>query len=324
MLNRRLLLSGLALSGLTVRLAMAAQPYPTRTVKIVVPFPPGTPSEFVIRALADRLSSKFQQPFIIENRPGGAGGTLGATAVAAAEPDGYTLLASPPGPLVTAATMFKNLGYDPAALVPVARLFESPMLLVVHPSLPVKSVDELVRHAKAHPRTINFASPGFGTFPHLLAEMLKASAGIDIDHVPYNGSAAALKDVLAGHVTMCFETSTLVIPQVEAGTLRVLATASEARVERLPGTPTMSESGYPHLVGSFWSGLVAPGGTPAEIVATINSAANEAMQSPQVADALAKLAGHQRTGTPERFREFIADERRKWSNLIRSAGIAAR
>ena len=308
MLNRRVLLAGLALSGLSARLATAAQPYPTRTVKIVVPFPPGTPSEFVIRALADRLSEKFKQPFIIENRPGGAGGTLGATAVAAAEPDGYTLLASPPGPLVTAAAMFRNLAYDPAALVPVARLFESPILLAVHPSLPVKSVDELVRHAKTHPRTINFASPGFGTFPHLLGEMLKVSAGIDIDHVPYNGSAAALKDVIAGHVNMCFETSTLVIPQAEAGTLRVLATASEARVERLPETPTMPECGYPHLIGSFWSGLVAPSGTPSEIVAVINSAANEAMQSPQVATALARLAARRQTGTPERFRELITDE----------------
>jgi tripartite-type tricarboxylate transporter receptor subunit TctC len=323
MLDRRSLLAGLAVSAVAAPRTKAAQPYPSRPVKIIVPFPPGTPSEFVIRALAELLSEKFKQPFVIENRPGGAGGTVGAAAVATAEPDGHTLLASPPGPLVTAKAIFKNLAYDPAMLVPVARLFESPTLLVVHPSLPVNSVEELVRHAKAHPRTIDFASPGFGTQPHLLGEMLKAAAGIEINHVPYSGPAAALRDVVAGHVKMCFETSTLIIPQAEAGTLRVLAAASEARIERLPAAPTMPESGYPHLTGGFWSGLVAPPATPAGIVAAINAAANEAMDSPKVSSALATLAARQRTGTPEQFRAFIAAETAKWGEVIRSAGIKA-
>jgi len=322
MLNRRSLLAGLALSAVLAPRTMAEQPYPSRTVKIVIPFPPGTPSTFVIRALADRLSEKFKQPFIIENR-GGAGGTLGAAAVAAAEPDGYTLLASSPGPLVTAAAMFKTLNYDPTALVPVARLFDSPQLLAIHPSLPVSSVEELVRHAKAHPRTINFASPGVGTFPHLLGEMLKTSAGIQIDHVPYNGPSAALNDVVAGHVKMYFETSPLIIPLAEAGTLRVLAVAAETRVERLPNIPTMRESGYPNVLGSFWSGLVAPPGTPAHIVTAINAAANEAIRSAELGDALAKLAARPQTGTPHEFGEFIAAETRKWGSVIRSAGIKA-
>jgi tripartite-type tricarboxylate transporter receptor subunit TctC len=301
--------------------ATAEPSYPSRTVKIVMPFPPGTPSEFVIRALAEQLSEKFKQPFIIENRPGGAGGTVGAAAVAAAASDGYTLLASSPGPLVTAAAMFKNLPYDPAALVPIARLFESPQLLAVHPSVPAKSLEGFVLYAKAHPRTINFASPGIGTFPHLLGEMLKASAGIEIDHVPYSGPAAALKDVVAGHVKMYFETSTLIIPQAEAGAVRVLAAASETRTERLPDIPTTRESGYPGVVGAFWSGLLAPPGTPAEIVGSLNAAANEAMESAEVGNALTKLAAHRRTGSPEQFREFISAESKKWTDVIRSAGI---
>jgi len=178
-----------------------------------------------------------------------------------------------------------------------------------------------VRHAKAHPRTINFASPGVGTFPHLLGEMLKASAGIEIDHVPYNGAAAALNDVVAGHVKMYFETSPLIIPQAEAGALRVLAVASETRVERLPDIPTTRESGYPELLGSFWSGLVAPPGTPANIVTAINAATNDAMRSAELGNALAKLAARPQTGSPHEFREFIAAETRKWSSVIRSAGI---
>jgi tripartite-type tricarboxylate transporter receptor subunit TctC len=321
MLNRRSLLAGFASSALVAPHTAAEQSYPSRTVRIVVPFPPGTPSEFVIRALAAWLSEKFKQSFIIENRPGGAGGTLGAAAVAVAEPDGYTLLATPPGPLVTAKTIFANLTYESAAFVPVARLFDSPLLMVIHPSLPAKSVDEFVRYAKAHPRTISFASPGLGTFPHLLGEMLKSRAGIEIDHVPYSGPAAALKDVLAGHVKMCFETSTLIIPQAQAGTLRVLAAASEMRIDSMPETPTMGESGYPDIIASFWSGLVAPRGTPDAIVATLNAAANKAMQSPQVGNALAKLAARRQTGTPNQFRQFIAAETLKWSSVIRSAGI---
>ena len=210
MLTRRSLIAASAFTGLTARLPIyAAQAYPVRTVKIVVPFPPGTPSEFVIRVLADRLSARFKQPFIIENRPGGAGGTLGAAAVAIADPDGYTLLASPPGPLVTAAAIYKNLGYDPATLVPVALLFNTPQLLAVHPSVPAASLHELVQHARARPGALNFASPGYGTQPHLLGEILKRSAGIDIVHVPYKGPAAALTDLLAGQVQMYFETSPL-------------------------------------------------------------------------------------------------------------------
>ena len=322
MLTRRSLIAASALTGLTAGLPVyAAQAYPARTVKIVVPFPPGTPSEFVIRVLADRLSARFKQPFIIENRPGGAGGTLGAAAVATADPDGYTLLASPPGPLVTAAAIYKNLGYDPATLVPVALLFNSPQLLAVHPSVPAKSLHELIQHARARPGALNFASPGYGTQPHLLGEILKRSAGIDIVHVPYKGPAAALTDLLAGQVQIYFETSPLVLPQAQAGKLRVLAVAGNSRLNHLPEVPTTHESGFPHLLGGFWSGLVAPPGTPASIVEAINVTINEAMRSAEVQSAIEKLGGSQQLGTPAEFGAFISAETRRWTEIIRVADV---
>jgi tripartite-type tricarboxylate transporter receptor subunit TctC len=322
MLTRRSLIAASAVTGLTgVLPTYAAQPYPARTVKIVVPFPPGTPSEFVIRALADRLSARFKQPFIVENRSGGAGGTLGATTVATAAPDGHTLLASPPGPLLTAAAIYKNLSYDPAALVPVALLFNSPQLLAVHPSVPAKSLQELVQYAKAHPRTLNFASPGYGTQPHLLGEVLKESAGIDIVHVPYKSPAAALTDLLAGQVQVYFETSPLVLPQVQAGKLRVLAIAGSSRLNHLPEVPTTRESGFPHLLGGFWSGLVAPAGTPADIVEAINAAANEAVRSPEVQTAMETLGASQQLGTPAEFGAFISAETKRWTEIIRASGV---
>ena len=321
MLTRRSLIAASALTGLGGLLpAYAARPYPARAVKIVVPFPPGTPSEFVIRGLADRLSAKFKQPFIIENRPGGAGGTLGAAAVAAADPDGHTLLASPPGPLVTAAAIYKNLSYDPAALVPVALLFNSPQLLAVHPSVPAKSLQELVQHAKAHPRMLNFASPGYGTQPHLLGEVLKGKAEIDIVHVPYKSPAAAL--TVGGQVQIYFETAPLILPQAQAGKLRVLAIAGKSRLDHLPDVPTTREAGLPHLLGGFWSGLVAPAGTPSDIVETINSAANEAMRSQEVQSAMETLGASQQLGTPSEFGAFISAEIRRWTEIVRTSGIS--
>jgi tripartite-type tricarboxylate transporter receptor subunit TctC len=217
--------------------------------------------------------------------------------------------------------MYKNLSYDPAALVPVALLFGSSHLLAVHPSVPAKSLQELAQHAKAHPRTISFASPGYGTIPHLLGEILKASAGIDIVHVPYRGPAAALTDLLAGQVQMCFETSPLFIPQAQAGKLQLLAVAGNRRLNHLPDLPTTPESGFPDLIGGFWSGLVAPPGTPPDIVATINAAANEAMRSQEVRAAMEILGANPQLGTPAEFRSFISAETKKWTAVIRSAGV---
>ena len=319
MLSRRHLLLGLAAAGLSG--AQANEAFPNRPIKIVVPFPPGAPSEVVVRAVAERLASRFGQPVIVENRPGGAGGTIGATTVANAEPDGHTLLASSPGPLVTAAALYKGLGYNPADLVPVALLFESPQLLAVNPAVPARSLKELAAFAKVNPGKVAFASPGYGTQPHLLGEMLKAAAGIDIVHVPYKGPANAVTDLIAGQVQIYFETSPLILPLVQSGRLKVLAAASERRAAQLPDVPTTAESGFPELRGGFWSGVVAPPRTPAAIISVLNTAINAAMQADSVKDALLKLGAESRLGSPGDFRSFLADETRKWSAIIKTAGL---
>jgi tripartite-type tricarboxylate transporter receptor subunit TctC len=302
--------------------AAAEEVYPNRVIKIVVPFPPGGTSELVLRHLADRLASRLGQAVIIENRPGGAGGTVGAAAVARADPDGYTLLASSPGPLVTAATLYKNPGYDPiASFAPVGLLFTSPQLLAVGPTVPVTSIQELVSYAKAKPGEIHFASPGYGTQPHLLGEMFRMAAGIDIVHVPYKGPAQAVTDLLAGHVQLGFETSPLIVPQAIAGKLKILAIAGNRRNVRLPDIPTTAEGGFPELIGGFWFGILAPAGTPAGIITRLNGAIVEAMQAQEVELALSKLGAEATVGSPQGFAEFIAAERKKWSEVIRAAGI---
>jgi tripartite-type tricarboxylate transporter receptor subunit TctC len=324
MLSRRQLLShGLALSipVLTAGRA-AAQSYPSRPVKIIIPFGPGGPTEFIIRLVADRLTAMLGQPFVIENRPGGAGGTVGAKSVAVAEPDGYTLLFSSPGPLVTAAAVYKNLDYDPIkSFAPIAMLIYAPQMLVVHPALPARSVTELVAYAKTNPGKVTFGSSGFGTQPHILGEMLKLAAGINIVHVPYRGAGQSVTDLLAGQVQMIFETTAILLPHVEGARLRALAVATEARSPLLPEVPTTAESGYPKIIASFWSGLLAPAGTPAAIVERLNAAANEILKSKEAQAGLARLGAEARIGAPRDFAAFIAAETPRWAAIASETGI---
>ena len=233
----RRMLAAMAASLMTVLAASAAtaQSYPTRTVKIVSPFPPGGPTEFVQRLIADRLQSTLGQPFVIENRSGGAGGTVGAKSVATAEPDGYTLLFSSPGPLVTAAAIYRKLDYDPVrSFAPIAMTLMAPQMLVVHPSVPAKTMAELVAYAKKHPGDLKFASSGYGTQPHMLGEMLRLAAGIDIAHVPYRGAGQSVTDVTAGQVPMIFEATSVLMSHVQSGRLRALAICTEERSKLLP------------------------------------------------------------------------------------------
>src|SRR5216684_5903255 len=300
--GKRALLIAVAALGLTALTAApsTAQTYPNRPVKIVVPFAPGGPTEFIIRLIADRLTAMFGQAFVIENRPGGAGGTVGAKSVAVAEPDGYTLLFSSPGPLVTAAAIYKNLDYDPIkSFAPIAMVIYAPQMLVVHPSVPANSVHELVAHAKSNPGKITFGSSGYGTQPHMLGEMLKLMADIDIVHVPYRGAGQSVTDLLAGQVQMIFETTAILLPHVEGGRLRALAVATEARSPLLPGVPTTAESGYPKLLASFWSGLLAPAGTPPGIVEKLNVAVNEILKSKEAQAGLTRLSAEAKIGSSQ-------------------------
>ncbi len=270
MLGRRVILSAIAIVGVTALNIGAgmAQTYPNRPVKIVIPFAPGGPTEFILRLIADRLQARLGQPFVVENRPGGAGGTVGAKSVAIAEPDGYTLLFSSPGPLVTAAAIYKNLDYDPIkSFAPIAMVIYSPQMLVVHPALPVNSWPELVAYAKANPKKVTFASSGYGTQPHMLGEMLKLLTGIDIVHVPYRGAGQSVGDLVAGQVQMIFETFA-----DPAAAHRGRQAAAARRRGRgalaviCPRCRPPSRAAIPTLLASFWSGLLAPAGTPPAIV----------------------------------------------------------
>jgi tripartite-type tricarboxylate transporter receptor subunit TctC len=272
--------------------------------------------------IADRLTAALGQPFVIENRPGGAGGTVGAKSVATAEADGYTLLFSSPGPLVTAAAVYKNLDYHPIkSFAPIAMLIYAPQMVVVHPALSAKSLAELVAYAKDNPGKITFGSSGYGTQPHMLGEMLKREAGINIIHIPYRGAGQSVSDLVAGQVQMIFETTAILLPHVEAGRLRALALASTTRSPLLPDVPTTPESGYPKLVASFWSGLLAPAGTPAAIVDKLNGAVNEILKSKEAQTGLARLNAEARIGSPQDFAVFIAAETPRWAAIANETGI---
>ena len=301
-----------------------AQPYPNKLIRIVAPFPPGGPTDGAARLIADRLSSLFGQTVVVENRPGGAGGTVGVKSAASADPDGYTILFTPPGPLVTAPAIFRNVGYDPAkAFAPVAAVFSSPQILVVNPNVPAKSMQELVAHAKANPGKVSYASPGFSTQPHLLGEMLKLMTGADIVHVPYKGSAPVLTDLIAGQVQMYFDSASFLLPHVQSGKLRVLAVADEGRLPQLPDTPTTVEAGFGKLQASYWVGVLVPAGTPAPVIERLNGAINEVMKSPAMQETLAKLVARARPGTPQDFAAFMAAESKKWTETITAANIKA-
>jgi tripartite-type tricarboxylate transporter receptor subunit TctC len=312
-----------ALVSVLASSAATAQSYPTRTVKIVSPFPPGGPTEFIQRLIADRLQSALGQPFVIENRPGGAGGTVGAKSVATADPDGYTLLFSSPGPLVTAAAIYRKLDYDPVrSFSPIAMTLMAPQMLVVHPSVPAKTMAELVAYAKKRPGDLKFASSGYGTQPHMLGEMLRLAAGIDMAHVPYRGAGQSVTDVTAGQVPMIFEATSVLMSHVQSGRLRALAICTEERSKMLPDVPTMSESGYPTMLASFWSGFLAPAGTPEAIISKLNAAINDILRSPEAQTGLARLNAEARIGSPQDFARFIAAETPRWAQIAKATNVS--
>jgi tripartite-type tricarboxylate transporter receptor subunit TctC len=308
--------------GSLVAVSTSAQPYPNRLIKLVLPFPAGGPTDGAARLIAEKLSASLGQTVVIENRAGGAGGTVGAKLVATADPDGYTLLFTPPGPLVTAPLIYKTVGYDPVKdFAPVATIFSSPQVLVVHPAVPANSMRELAAYAKANPGKVSYASPGFGTQPHLLGEMLKLAIGADIVHVPFRGSAPALTDLLAGQVQVFFDTATFLLPHLEAGKLRPLAVADEARNAQLPGVPTTIESGFPKLQGTYWTAVVAPAGTPPEVIGKLNAAINAVTTSKEMEETLSRLSAKAKVSSPADVAAFMAAETRKWGEVITAANI---
>jgi tripartite-type tricarboxylate transporter receptor subunit TctC len=309
-------------AGLSALAAGAAQPYPERLIKMIVPFPPGG-ADVMARLVADRLAAALGQGVIVENRAGGGGGTIGAKTVATAEPDGHTLLFTSPGPLTTSAPVYKNLGYDPLkSFAPVALIAESPFVLVVHPSVPARSVQELVAYAHANPGRISLASVGYGTFPHLFGEQLKQRTGMELIHVPYRGSAPAITDLLAGQVQLYIDNTRNITQHVQAQKLRALAVTSETRVAELPELPTMTESGYPDFLAAYWNGVLAPERTPRAIVEQLNAAINASLATEEMRAAVLKLGMTPIIASPQEFAARIARELAQWTAVAKAAHVS--
>jgi tripartite-type tricarboxylate transporter receptor subunit TctC len=299
--------------------AFAQTDYPNRSVKIVVPLPPGAAADTIPRIVADKLSARWRQPVVIENKPGAAQ-NLGAELVARAEPDGYTLLAGPPGPLAFSGALFPRLGFDPAAFVPVTVLATLPYVMVVNPKVPVTSVRELVAYAKANPDKLNYGSPGNGSAPQLVVEWFKSVAGIRMTHVPYRGAAPAMTDLLAGHIDLMIDNLGNALGPVRDGKLRALAVADAKRISELPDVPTIADA-YPGFVTSTWFAIVAPPKTPAGIADALSVAMNAVLRMPDVVRHLRDLGATPAGSTPAATAAFIRRETGRWTKVIKDADI---
>ena len=320
--------AGRILSAAAVALGLGfgplhAQSYPDRPVKIIVPTPAGGPVDVIARLVGNYLSSAMGQAVVIDNRPG-AGNTIGSKEAAQAEPDGYTLLYSSASGLVLAPMLQKNAGYDPlTSYDPIALVAQSSNILVVHPSVPVKTLGELVAYAKANPGKVNFSSGGIGVLPHLIGEWFKSVAGIDIVHVPYRGGGPSINDLVGGQVQMTFEGTSVLLPLIQSGKLRALATTSPTRIPQLPDLPTMAESGFPGFVSTSWTGLLAPAHTPRPVIDKLNAQINEGVRSPEFKTALAKLSNEPLGGTPQAFTDMIKGDIGKWAPIVATLGLKA-
>jgi tripartite-type tricarboxylate transporter receptor subunit TctC len=298
-----------------------AQAFPDRPIKLVVASPAGSPPDVMARLLSDKMAAALKQPVIVENRPG-AGGTIGARSVAAAEPDGHTLLMGSTSTLLIAPSTYKNAGYNAGTFAPVARVADSAEVLAVHPSVSAKSVGELIGLAKSRPDALNFASAGNGTLPHIEGELLKARAQIEMNHVPYRGGGNALTGLLAGQVQVLFSTVTQMLPYIRDGRLRGLAVTSATRSKLAPDIPTMVESGFDQFIVTSISAIVAPPGTPIDIRRRLNEAVAGALGSEDVARSLSTMGGEARPASPEELASYLAGEQHRWARIIEATGIS--
>ena len=310
-------------TGLTVLLLPAlasAQDFPSKPIRLIVPFPAGGPNDIIARVIGQRMSELIKQPVLIDNR-GGQGGVLGTDAVAKAAPDGYTIAISSAGALAISPSMEK-VAYDTRKdFQPITLVAKVPEMLVVATNVPAKDMSELIALAKAQPGKLNFASSGPGSLPHLAGELLKLTAKIDIVHVPYRGAAPAVNDLLGQQVQMVFLDLPVLLPQIKAGSLRAIAVGAPQRAATAMEVPTTAEVGMPDLKIENWYGMVAPAGTPAAIVATLNKIATEAMRDPAVKEKLASQGAELVGDTPEHFRSFIDTEIARWAKVIKDAGV---
>jgi tripartite-type tricarboxylate transporter receptor subunit TctC len=315
---RRFLLA--AAFGFALAASARAQEYPTKPIRIIVPYPAGGSADLLPRIFAEKLSAKWGQPVLVENRPG-AGGNVGAEIAYKAEPDGYTLFATAPGPLVVNQNLYRKLAFDPAQFVPVAIMGAIPNVLLVNPNLAASRVQELIALAKADPGKLNYGSQGNGTTSHLTTELFKSMAGgLNITHVPYKGSAPAIAALLGGEIDFIFDNLGVTLQHVKSGKLRVLAVCTEKRLASLPDVPAMSEilSGFSSVA---WFGIVAPPRTPPQIAEKLSAAVSEAIGHPDVAKRFAAMSAEPIGGTPAEMAAFMKRDGERWKSVIESAQV---
>jgi tripartite-type tricarboxylate transporter receptor subunit TctC len=313
-----------AAAALALTMPAQAQTYPDRVVKVINPFPAGGSVDITARLMSQKLSELTGQQFVVENR-GGAGGNTGADAVAKSDPDGYTLLFTAPGPLVTNPTLFtKGLPFDPNKdFTPIAIFAITPIVLMVNPALPINNVPELIAYAKANPGKVNFGSAGVGSTPHLSGELFKNLTGVEITHVPYRGTAPAMNDLIAGHIQMFFDLLPGSLPQIGAGKVRGIANAGAKRPPSLPNLPTVAEQGLTGFDSSSWVALVTPSKTPPAVVAKLRADVDKAIKSQDLIKRLDELGSLPGTTNEAEVRKFLADETKKWAEVIRVSGAKA-
>ncbi|HEV7799569.1 MAG TPA: tripartite tricarboxylate transporter substrate binding protein [Burkholderiales bacterium] len=322
MIRRRTTASSLAAAAVYLMIAapIPAQDYPVKPVRFVIAFSPGGPSDILTRLIGSKLAESLGQPFIFDNRPG-AGGNVAGEIVAKSPADGYTLLMGNNSILATNASLYKNMSFDPVKdLAPVALLASQPNILVVHPSVPVKSVKELIAFAKAHPGQLNYASSGSGAAAHLAAELFKSMAGVSMVHIPYKGASPALVDMLAGQCQVMFATALSVQPYLQSNRLRPLAVSTAKRSRMMPQLPTVAEAGVPGFEATTWHGIVSTGGTPAAIINKLNAEINRILKLPDVNSTLTRQGAEVLGGTSQEFAAYVKAEIPKWTKVVKESG----
>jgi tripartite-type tricarboxylate transporter receptor subunit TctC len=320
-LIRRLLylIAALCLAATAIPAAAQAD-YPNKPVRMLIGFPPGQATDTLGRAVAQKLSQQLGQQFVVENKPGAAG-IIATQAAMSSPPDGYTLLVSSSGPLAVNPGLYSKLPYDPIKdFAPVAGIAIVPLVLVTNPAFPVTNVKELIATAKAKPKAVNYASGGSGVTNHLVMEMFRGAAGIDMTHIPYKGGPPAVTDLIGGQVNVMFETSVAVLPFVKQGKLRALAVSSSKRISAAPDLPTVAELGYPGFSGVPWVAIMAPANTPAPIIAKLNGEVNKALNSKDIRDQFLAQGVEPMQMTPEELGAFVKSELTKWTKAVKDSG----